>query len=47
MGMIGVWIAMGTDWLARSVLFTLRYNSGKWKNIINEANSVFYMQIHC
>lgn len=35
---IGVWIAMGTDWMARSVLFTLRYKSGKWKTIkiINE-----------
>lgn len=40
LGVIGVWIAMGTDWLARSVLFTLRYKSGKWKTIkiINEAN---------
>lgn len=31
MGVIGVWIAMGMDWLARSVAFTLRYRSGKWK----------------
>lgn len=39
-GVIGVWIAMGTDWLARSILFTLRYKSGKWKTIkiINETN---------
>lgn len=37
-GVVGVWIAMGTDWLARSVLFTLRYKSGKWRTIkiINE-----------
>lgn len=34
MGVIGVCIAMGMDWLARSVAFTLRYKSGKWKNII-------------
>lgn len=33
LGVIGVWIAMGTDWLARSVLFTLRYQSGKWRTI--------------
>ena len=33
MGVIGVCIAMGMDWLARSVAFTLRYKSGKWKNI--------------
>lgn len=32
MGIIGVWIAMGADWLARSVAFILRYRSGKWKN---------------
>ena len=40
LGVIGVWIAMGTDWLARSVLFTLRYKNGKWKTIkiINETN---------
>ena len=31
LGVIGVWIAMGMDWLARSVAFYLRYRSGKWK----------------
>ena len=31
LGVIGVWIAMGMDWLARSVAFWLRYRSGKWK----------------
>lgn len=33
MGIIGVWFAMGMDWLARSVAFVLRYRSGKWKKI--------------
>lgn len=28
---IGVWIAMGMDWLARSAAFAVRYKSGKWK----------------
>lgn len=28
---VGVWIAMGMDWLARSVAFAVRYKSGKWK----------------
>lgn len=32
MGVIGVWIAMGMDWLARSVAFAFRYKSGKWTN---------------
>ncbi len=38
LGVIGVWMAMGMDWLARSVAFTLRYKSGKWEkmNIIRE-----------
>ena len=31
MGIIGVWIAMGMDWLARSVAFVLRFKTGKWK----------------
>lgn len=31
MGVIGVWIAMGMDWLARSVAFAVRYKSGKWE----------------
>jgi len=31
LGVIGVWIAMGSDWLARSLAFWLRYRSGKWK----------------
>lgn len=33
LGVIGVCIAMGMDWLARSIAFTLRYKRGKWKNI--------------
>lgn len=28
---IGVWFAMGMDWLARSAAFAVRYKSGKWK----------------
>lgn len=32
LGVIGVWIAMGMDWLCRSVLFVFRFRSGKWKN---------------
>lgn len=41
-GVIGVWMAMGMDWLARSVAFLLRYKSGKWaaKKIINEKESL-------
>lgn len=31
MGVIGVWIAMGMDWLCRSVVFTWRYCGGKWQ----------------
>lgn len=28
---VGVWIAMGMDWLTRSIAFTIRYKNGKWK----------------
>lgn len=31
LGIIGVWIAMGTDWLCRSVFFVVRLINGKWK----------------
>ena len=31
MGIIGVWIAMGTDWLCRSVCFMIRFIKGRWK----------------
>lgn len=31
MGVVGVWIAMGMDWLARSIAFLVRFRSGKWK----------------
>lgn len=31
-GIIGVWAAMGMDWLARSVCFTLRYRKKSWEN---------------
>lgn len=30
MGIIGVWLAMGLDWLLRAILFSFRYKSGKW-----------------
>lgn len=29
-GVIGVWIAMGMDWLCRSIAFVIRYRSEKW-----------------
>ena len=29
-GVLGVWCAMGMDWLARSVAFAVRYRSKKW-----------------
>ena len=32
-GIYGVWTAMGMDWLARSIVFVIRYRSGKWKTI--------------
>lgn len=31
MGILGVWIAMGLDWLYRSVCFVIRLIKGKWK----------------
>ena len=31
MGVVGVWIAMGMDWLARSVAFVWRFKSKKWQ----------------
>ncbi len=33
LGVIGVWIAMGMDWLARSAAFTIRWRRGRWKEI--------------
>ncbi|MEA5015533.1 MAG: MATE family efflux transporter [Candidatus Limiplasma sp.] len=30
MGLMGVWVAMVVDWVARSVCFVWRYRSGKW-----------------
>lgn len=32
-GIIGVWIAMGMDWMARSAAFVIRYRSGKWRQM--------------
>ena len=31
LGIIGVWIAMGSDWLCRSVFFMIRFIKGKWR----------------
>ena len=30
--LVGVWLAMYADWIARSVFFVWRYRSGKWMN---------------
>lgn len=30
MGVVGTWYAMFMDWIARAVLFIIRYRSGKW-----------------
>ena len=37
-GPIGVWIGMFFDWTVRSVIFTLRFRSGKWaqKKVLRE-----------
>lgn len=32
MGVIGIWIAMGGDWLLRSIIYIIRFKVGKWKN---------------
>jgi len=32
LGALGVWLAMYSDWLLRSVLFVIRFISGKWRN---------------
>ena len=31
MGPVGVWFAMGLDFIVRSIFFTLRWRSGKWQ----------------
>lgn len=30
MGMLGTWAAMFMDWIAKAVIYTIRYKSGKW-----------------
>ncbi len=32
LGVLGVWLAMGCDWVLRAVIFTARLQSGRWKN---------------
>jgi len=31
-GVFGIWVAMTVDWLFRSICFTARYMSGKWRH---------------
>ena len=31
LGVVGAWLAMVLDWVARSVFFVIRYRSGRWK----------------
>jgi len=32
LGVIGVWLAMGVDWSFRTLMFTVRFRKGTWKN---------------
>ena len=32
MGIMGVWVAMYIDWIARCAAFLWRYKSGRWQN---------------
>lgn len=32
MGVIGVWIAMGIDWMFRAIIYIIRFKRGTWKN---------------
>lgn len=32
-GVLGIWMAMFVDWIVRILCFTLRYHSGKWKQM--------------
>ena len=31
LGVLGVWLAMFSDWILRSILFLWRFFSGKWR----------------
>ena len=33
LGVLGVWVAMGLDWLARSAASGVRYRTKQWQNI--------------
>lgn len=33
LGLIGVWLAMVSDWAVRGICFLLRYRAGRWKSI--------------
>jgi Na+-driven multidrug efflux pump len=37
-GPLGVWVAMGADFIVRGAAFALRWRSGKWreKRVIND-----------
>ena len=32
MGLLGVWIAMFSDWVVRAAVFFIRFLRGKWKD---------------
>ncbi len=32
LGVIGIWLAMGIDWTVRSIIYIVRFKSGRWKN---------------
>lgn len=38
MGVYGIWLGMYVDWMARAILFTIRFNKGAWldKKVLND-----------
>lgn len=46
MGAVGVWIAMVMDWIFRTIMFSARYFSGRWKRLcLIEAKPSDHIQV--
>ncbi|WP_228202009.1 hypothetical protein [Clostridium prolinivorans] len=44
MGVIGIWIAMGVDWMLRSFIYIVRFKSGRWKEFVEDGKNLWKME---
>ena len=44
MGMLGTWAAMFVDWIAKSIIYTYHYKTGKWNTLESKKQEISFQR---